>query len=190
MANIQHIYNGVGAPTTTPPDIGLHYVDTSTEENYISVGTTDSSDWAKTGAGEVGLNEYWIQHNFSTTTEVVPLDADIIHIERTDKNTWGGVFSIELPVASSRTRYGLYIHLHGVYTGDISGDSILDQTVTISAPGSFGIAGDSDYLSTYSFEQNAMVILSLMSDPVTNTWIVSPTLNVGDVEVIGSKGQG
>jgi len=36
---------GSGAPASTPSQLGLHYVDTSAKEAYISVGTASSADW-------------------------------------------------------------------------------------------------------------------------------------------------
>ena len=38
---------GAGAPSSTPTDVGLHYLDTSAKDMYISVGTASSADWKK-----------------------------------------------------------------------------------------------------------------------------------------------
>lgn len=37
-----------GAPSSTPTDVGLRYLDTSAKDMYISVGTASSADWKKT----------------------------------------------------------------------------------------------------------------------------------------------
>ena len=36
-----------GVPSTTPTDILLFYLDTSTKDLYVSVGTASSADWKK-----------------------------------------------------------------------------------------------------------------------------------------------
>lgn len=41
----QHIFTGTTPPAFIPSGVGQHYVDTSAKKNYISVGTTSSSDW-------------------------------------------------------------------------------------------------------------------------------------------------
>lgn len=40
-----HIFSGAGAPVTTPQGVGHHYIDTSNDLSYISVGTSSSADW-------------------------------------------------------------------------------------------------------------------------------------------------
>jgi hypothetical protein len=42
---MQHIFSGAGAPTSTPTQVGHHYIDTTNDKSYISVGTSASSDW-------------------------------------------------------------------------------------------------------------------------------------------------
>ena len=36
-----------GAPATAPPAKGMHYIDTATDDVYISVDTSGSGDWKK-----------------------------------------------------------------------------------------------------------------------------------------------
>ena len=38
---------GAGAPSSTPSDTGLLYLDTSAKDMYMSVGTASSADWKK-----------------------------------------------------------------------------------------------------------------------------------------------
>ena len=38
---------GSGAPSSTPTDVLLFYLDTTNEDMYVSVGTVDSADWKK-----------------------------------------------------------------------------------------------------------------------------------------------
>ena len=47
----QHVFTGSGAPATTPTAVGQHYIDTTNDQSYISVGTASSADWVNTGAG-------------------------------------------------------------------------------------------------------------------------------------------
>lgn len=44
----QHIFSGAGAPATTPTGIGHHYIDTTSNDSYISVGTSSAADWQLT----------------------------------------------------------------------------------------------------------------------------------------------
>lgn len=48
-----HIFSGSGAPATTPQAVGHHYIDTTNDKSYISVGTSSSADWQL----QVGSNE-------------------------------------------------------------------------------------------------------------------------------------
>lgn len=38
---------GSAAPTSTPTDVGLLFLNTTAKDMYISVGTTSSADWKK-----------------------------------------------------------------------------------------------------------------------------------------------
>ena len=49
MANIQHIFTGIVAPSTAPAAVGHHYVDTVAKTVYQSVGTVTSADWVQVG---------------------------------------------------------------------------------------------------------------------------------------------
>lgn len=42
------VSSGAGAPGTTPTVVGQFYVDTSGKKFYVSMGTTNSSDWTIT----------------------------------------------------------------------------------------------------------------------------------------------
>lgn len=42
----KHIYKGTTIPNFTPPQVGHHYVNTATGEQYISKGTSSAADWA------------------------------------------------------------------------------------------------------------------------------------------------
>jgi len=57
MANIQHIFEGNGAPSTIPLvpfKLSQHYTDTSNGDQYISNGTASANDWIQVGAGGSG----------------------------------------------------------------------------------------------------------------------------------------
>ncbi len=40
-----HLIEGEGAPTTPPPSIGAHYIDTTSGDQYLAAGTTSATDW-------------------------------------------------------------------------------------------------------------------------------------------------
>lgn len=40
-----NVSNGIGAPASTPTQIGQLYVDTSGKKGYIATGTNSASDW-------------------------------------------------------------------------------------------------------------------------------------------------
>jgi len=44
---VQHTAQGNGAPTSTPPSRNAHYLDESTGDVYIAVGTSGPEDWKK-----------------------------------------------------------------------------------------------------------------------------------------------
>lgn len=47
-----HIFSGSGAPVTTPQWVGDHYIDTTNDVAYISVGTSSSADWQLQTGGQ------------------------------------------------------------------------------------------------------------------------------------------
>ncbi|MFV3370083.1 hypothetical protein ACNFH5_18100 [Pseudomonas sp. NY15435] len=47
MANVQHIVTGAGVPTSAPPAVGAHYIDTTNKKSYVSTGTASASDWGQ-----------------------------------------------------------------------------------------------------------------------------------------------
>lgn len=47
-----HIFSGSGAPATTPQGVGHHYIDTTNDLSYISVGTASSADWQLQAGGQ------------------------------------------------------------------------------------------------------------------------------------------
>ena len=48
-----HINIGTAAPSTTPTEVGHHFIDTNNKVTYISVGTATSADW-QSGTGLTG----------------------------------------------------------------------------------------------------------------------------------------
>lgn len=47
MAEVIHTKEGAGAPSSAPDSLNQHYLDTSTKDLYISVGTLSPADWKK-----------------------------------------------------------------------------------------------------------------------------------------------
>ncbi len=44
-ATVRHIVTDMGPPTSPPPGIGAHYIDTQNRTQYLAYGTTSASDW-------------------------------------------------------------------------------------------------------------------------------------------------
>ena len=38
---------GAGSPSSTPSNIGDHYIDTTNDRVYVALGTSASTDWKK-----------------------------------------------------------------------------------------------------------------------------------------------
>lgn len=45
MVDVTHIVPGAGAPTSAPPAVGAHYIDTTNKKTYVSTGTASAADW-------------------------------------------------------------------------------------------------------------------------------------------------
>ncbi len=52
----EHIASGNGAPSSTPEEVGHHYIDLVAKRHYVSVGTASSSDWQLQGSGALDGN--------------------------------------------------------------------------------------------------------------------------------------
>lgn len=49
---VQHTAQGAGAPTTAPPSLNAHYLDTTSKISYVAVGTASAADWKPTATKE------------------------------------------------------------------------------------------------------------------------------------------
>lgn len=45
MASVQHIVTGITNPTSSPPSVGAHYINTSTGQKWLASGTNLVADW-------------------------------------------------------------------------------------------------------------------------------------------------
>lgn len=45
-----HIVRKTTSPTSAPPEAGIHWINTATNEEYFSVGTSSVNDWIRRGA--------------------------------------------------------------------------------------------------------------------------------------------
>lgn len=70
----QHIFTGAGAPSSTPTALGQHYIDTTNDDSYISVGTASSADWQLTAGG--GGTTYTFSDSLNEYGGTVTLDND------------------------------------------------------------------------------------------------------------------
>lgn len=48
---IEHVIEGIGAPTNAPPSLCAHYINTVTGEQYLAKGTKSAGDWVLQGQG-------------------------------------------------------------------------------------------------------------------------------------------
>lgn len=51
MGSIQHVVSAYGPPTSAPPSIGAHYIDTDSRNLYLAKGTNGPGDWVLQGDG-------------------------------------------------------------------------------------------------------------------------------------------
>jgi len=188
MADIQHIYNGMGTPNFTPLDIGLHYIDTTTDDAYISVDTIDFNSWIKLGSSD-GVNEYWFDVASSGPNLVdIPLDADIVHIQRTSVNVWKNYIQINLPLTADRVKHRVVIHIYGVIEGDISPSDIVQRTEFRPAFGDFVFNRNGDFPGEYKDSpitdwEKAVNVYSLLADTNNSTWIIDSMVSIGLINV-------
>lgn len=61
---VQHTAQGNGAPTSTPPSRNAHYLDESTGDVYIAVGTSGPEDWKKMLGDEEADAKYQPQGSY------------------------------------------------------------------------------------------------------------------------------
>ena len=192
MADIQHIYKGSGAPSTTPPDVGLHYVDITNDIQYVSVGADDANDWVKLGAGSGGINEYFMQWDKGPSTPnitVIPADADIIHIEITNIKAYVTSKEIHLPLIANRdvNRPTIYVHVYGIYEGDSGedGNSIENNfSVHLVPPDEF----DTSSNSSVTLGLKACYVAVFTADIANNQWGSQEYISVGNTSVTGTGG--
>ena len=88
-----HIFTGTAAPSITPTNVGDHFIDTTNDDTYISVGTASSADWKITN----GVNTHDLggsEHNADTlvnlNTKVSDATLDDSGDSRPPSGTAGG----------------------------------------------------------------------------------------------------
>jgi hypothetical protein len=110
-----HITKGDGAPTTAPAEIGQHYVDTTNDDHYLSVGNQSVNDWILVStAGDnsfINLSDTPSSYlNQASKTLKVNTNADGIEFVNT-------LFLDDIDTPSSYTGVGGYV-LHVKETED------------------------------------------------------------------------
>ena len=65
----QHIFKGAGAPSSTPTQVGQHYIDTTNKISYVSVGTSSSADWQSVPTHTHNVNQ--LNQSGATTGQVL-----------------------------------------------------------------------------------------------------------------------
>ena len=68
----QHVKVCNGPPMDPPPFLGMHYVDTSSNQHYVSIGTTFVSHWILTAGGE-SIAQVNAPASSTTTVFTIPL---------------------------------------------------------------------------------------------------------------------
>lgn len=51
-----HVKTGAGAPNQVPLTVGEHYIDTTNDDHYLSIGTASSADWRLTVPARARIN--------------------------------------------------------------------------------------------------------------------------------------
>ena len=67
-----HVIECNGPPLSAPAFVGMHWVDTASQCHYISVGTSNVSDWRKVDLGE-SVQEVNAPGSSVTSIQTVPL---------------------------------------------------------------------------------------------------------------------
>lgn len=78
------ISSGSGAPSSTPAKVGDIYIDTTSDDAYIAVGTASASDWeiSNDGAGSGSTNLSWTAST-STVASSTGTDATLTNADAT-----------------------------------------------------------------------------------------------------------
>ena len=108
---IQHVMRGYGPPTTPPVEFGIHYIDVTSGDMYLSRGKTDVADWgqplkAAMVDGEEGKTfgwndgQTWYVLDVGVQKEIIDqkdlvigeqldlhVDSEVIRIDPTDQTT-------------------------------------------------------------------------------------------------------
>lgn len=129
--------SGAGAPSSTPEDEGIWYVDTTADDIYGSVGTASSADWVRLVTGNPSLATK------TTTYTILSTDGTIL------ADCSGGAFTLTLPAAASNT--GKIFHIKKI---DASG-----LALTLDANGSETIDGSLSKVVTTQY-----VSITIQSD--------------------------
>lgn len=129
MADVQHIFTGVVAPTTAPTGVGHHYIDTVLETVYISVGVSSSADWIDVsgGGGGGGASEQTISYVSNEAT--IDGDAGTVNIDYNESNDASATLTVDLPVGST-TAYKVININHMAVDGSGSGPSSINFTTS------------------------------------------------------------
>lgn len=79
------VSSGAGVPSTTPSKVGDIYIDTTSDDAYIAVGTASASDWEKSndGSGSGATNLSWTAST-STISSSTGTDATLTNADGTN----------------------------------------------------------------------------------------------------------
>jgi len=133
-----HIVRKTTSPTAAPPEAGIHWINTVTNQEYFSVGTSSVSDWVLRGAGSV---------NDATTTikGIVKLAGDLS----------GTADLPTVPALANKVDTTRTVSTTAPLSG--GGDLSANRTLSISQSGAAtdGYLSSVDW-STFNSKQNAL----------------------------------
>jgi hypothetical protein len=147
------ISSGAGTPSSTPSKVGDIYIDTSSDDAYISVGTASSSDWEKSndGSGSGSTDLSWTAStstvSSSTGTNATLTNADSSNaglMSSSDKSKLDG---IEASATADQTG----AEIKTAYEGESDTNAFTDAEKTKLSGIETGATADQD-LSSYQLQ--------------------------------------
>ena len=86
-----HIVRKEISPTSAPPEAGIHWINTLTNEEFFSVGTNSVSDWVKRSHTSTPYRQTVVISQIHLDNKKIALDRDPSFPEFTSLNFFGGI---------------------------------------------------------------------------------------------------
>lgn len=153
------ISSGAGAPGTTPSRVGLIYVDTTSDEFYISRGTASSADWG-TPKASLDANGLLVKDSASQMSYTAMSGESVIDMLVNNEATLTGVETLTITNSADER----------VSAIKINADSS-DRVVTLPAN---AVNSKGDALTNFTVEANKNLLLIVEIDGSNNVWFGIP----------------